>query len=355
MHTQTKKTLAFVISSLRMGGAEKVASFLANHFVDSYNVILVLWSDENRFFEVDKRVKIIVLPAKMRGIFGNIERIFGLIKCFKSFRVDLAVSFIHQTNILAIIASKIARIPVIATEHSIYASLDNSKMWKFLRRIIYPLANQVTTLTKGDLENYRFLKNVCVMPNPVSLEVCSEPNLEIYKPYILSAGRMIKTKHFEELLEVFGEFSKQNPKFSLLLAGDGECKDSLQKQAESLGAKIVFLGRVENLYNAYKNAEFFALTSHREGLSNVLIESLMCGIPAVSYDCPYGPSEIIHNKKNGILVEMGNKQALLEAFLEMSQKRDSFAKNTQEIYARYGVGEVFKKWQKMICLMLNKE
>ena len=69
MHTQTKKTLAFVISSLRMGGAEKVASFLANHFVDSYNVILVLWSDENRFFEVDKRVKIIVLPAKMRGIF----------------------------------------------------------------------------------------------------------------------------------------------------------------------------------------------------------------------------------------------------------------------------------------------
>ena len=107
MHTQTKKTLAFVISSLRMGGAEKVASFLANHFVDSYDVILVLWSDENRFFEVDKRVKIIVLPAKMRGIFGNIERIFGLIKCFKSFRVDLTVSFIHQTNILAIIASKI--------------------------------------------------------------------------------------------------------------------------------------------------------------------------------------------------------------------------------------------------------
>ena len=56
MHTQTKKTLAFVISSLRMGGAEKVASFLANHFVDSYNVILVLWSDENCFFGVDKSV-----------------------------------------------------------------------------------------------------------------------------------------------------------------------------------------------------------------------------------------------------------------------------------------------------------
>ena len=150
MHTQTKKTLAFVISSLRMGGAEKVASFLANHFVDSYNVILVLWSDENRFFEVDKRVKIIVLPAKMRGIFGNIERIFGLIKCFKNFRVDLAVSSINQTNTLTIIGSKIARFSVIATEHSLYASLDNSKMWKILRRIIYPLANPVITIPKGD-------------------------------------------------------------------------------------------------------------------------------------------------------------------------------------------------------------
>ena len=147
MHTQTKKTLAFVISSLRMGGAEKVASFLANHFVDSYNVILVLWSDENRFFEVDKRVKIIVLLAKMRGIFGNIERIFGLIKCFKSFRVDLAVRFIHQTNILSIIASKIARITVIATESCFYASLVNSKMGKFLRVLSYSFANQSTPLT----------------------------------------------------------------------------------------------------------------------------------------------------------------------------------------------------------------
>ena len=55
------------------------------------------------------------------------------------------------------------------------------------------------------------------------------------------------------------------------------------------------------------------------------------------------------------MVERGNKQALLEAIWEMSQKRDSFAKNTKEIYAKYGVGEVFKKWQKMICIMLNKE
>lgn len=350
-----KPTLALVISSLRMGGAEKVASFLANALVDSYRIILVLWSDEKRFFSLESQIEVVVIPAKLRGVFGNIERILRLRRCFLEYKVDLVISFIHQTNILSILAAKMSGIAVIATEHSIYESLENQKLWKALRRLVYPLANQVTTLTKRDLRNYGFLKRVCVMPNPIAVKkpVGLEEDFSAYKPYILSAGRMIKSKHFEELLEVFGEFAKSNPQVSLLLAGDGECRDSLEKEAKALGAKIVFLGQVENLYFAYKNAEFFALTSHREGLSNVLVESLMCGIPVVSYDCPYGPSEIISN--NGILVKMGDKKALLKAFFEMLENRQKFAKNTEAVYERFGEEVVLKKWRELIALTLQEK
>ena len=193
------------------------------------------------------------------------------------------------------------------------------------------------------------------MPNPVVIKkpVESYEDFSAYKPYILSAGRMIKLKHFEELLEVFGEFAKSNPQVSLLLAGDGECRDSLENQARALGAKIVFLGQMENLYLAYKNAEFFALTSHREGLSNVLIEALMCGIPVVSYDCPYGPSEIISN--NGILVKMGDKNALLRGFEEMLENREEFAKNTGAIYEKFGEEVVLEKWRELIKLTLQEK
>ena len=358
MPTDNKPTLALVVSSLRMGGAEKVASFLANALIDSYRIILILWSDKDRFFSLDERIEVVVIATKMRGMFGNIERIFRLKRCFREHKSDLVISFIHQTNILAILAARANKIPVIATEHSIYASLDHLKIWKFLRQRVYPLADHITTLTQKDSKHYGFLKNVSVMPNPVVIHKTTEADWQdfiAHKPYILSAGRMIETKHFEELLEVFGQFSKNNPQFSLLLAGDGKCCDSLEKQAQNLGAKIVFLGKVENLYSAYQNAEFFALTSHREGLSNVLIESLMCGVPVISYDCPYGPSEIISDGKNGILVKMGDKNALLKSFEVMLAKRQEFAKNTQVIYEKFGEEVVLKKWRELIALTLNKK
>ncbi|TLD79881.1 glycosyltransferase family 4 protein [Helicobacter sp. MIT 11-5569] len=344
---QDKKCVVLVVSSLRMGGAEKVASFLANALADDYKVVLVLWSKENQFYTLDSRVQVEIVPNVYRGIFGNINRIKGLIRIFKVHQASLAISFIHQSNILAILAGKISKIPVIATEHSIYSGL-NSKIWNLLRRLTYPFAKCVTTLTHKDLQHYSFLSNVCVMSNPIALEKSESKDYLQYKPYVLSAGRMIKSKHYEELLRAFSIFSKTHKDYSLLLAGDGEERERLEKQAKELGIKAVFLGRLENLYSLYCNAEFFALASYKEGLSNVLIESLMCGTPVVSYDCPYGPSEIIKHGENGYLVELGNVESLAEHFEKITSNRVTLAQNTKYIESRFGEEVVLEKWKALI-------
>ena len=338
-----QKCIVLVVSSLRMGGAEKVASFLANALVNEYRIVLALWSKNEQFYALDSRVQVREIVSKRRGILGNFEKIKALAKLFREEQAKLVISFIHQTNVLAIFASA-KRIPIIATEHSIYTSL--SGVWSYLRKIVYPYASCVTTLTHRDLRHYVFLNNVRVMPNPISVEQNDLQDYRAFKPYVLSAGRMIKTKHFDELLSAFKIFSKQHKEFSLLLAGDGSEKEKLEKQASDLGIKVVFLGRLENLYNAYSDAEFFALASHKEGLSNVLIEALMCKIPVVSYDCPYGPSEIIED--NGYLVELGNVESLADHFEKVLENREFLVKNTSKINARFSEAVVLKKWRALI-------
>ena len=351
---QDKQNIAIIISSLGMGGAERVASFLSNNL--PFNITLILWSDKNKFYSINERVKVCVIETK-RGIFGgigaNLSKIFNLVKIFKEQKIVLAISLIHQTNILSILASKIAKIKIIVTEHSIYESLEKEKAWFFLRKITYPYANCVTTLTNKDLKNYSFLKKVCVMPNPISVEEEELKDYNAYKPYILSAGRMIESKHFEELIEAFSKFNKKHKEYSLLLAGDGVLSESLEHKARDLGAKVIFLGRQENLYSLYKQAEFFALSSHKEGLSNVLIEALMCGIPVVSYDCPYGPAEIIEHEVNGLLVKLGDVDELSEAFCQMVLQRDDFKRETTKIKVRFSKEVVLEKWERLILSFIN--
>jgi glycosyltransferase involved in cell wall biosynthesis len=59
----------------------------------------------------------------------------------------------------------------------------------------------------------------------------------------------------------------------------------------------------------------FVLSSAWEGLPNVLIEAMAVGIPVVSTDCKSGPSEILKEGEYGLLIPVGNPQAMAEAIL----------------------------------------
>ncbi|MDY3113002.1 MAG: glycosyltransferase [Helicobacter sp.] len=357
---ESKPTIALVISSLKMGGAEKVASLLANNLIKNYQIVLFVWSKEGQFYSIDSKVKIYEIKTNLRGILGNLMRVFLLSKAFRKEKISLSISFIHKTNILNILSAKLARIPSIATEHSIFATLDKEWLWKFLRRLVYPLANCVTTLTKGDLANYNFLNNACVMPNPIECQDSHATYCELKKPYILSVGRLIESKGFDELIEAFRIFSEKNPQYFLYIAGDGILKEKLQGIAN--GLKVEFLGKVTKLSTLYKNAEFSTLASKFEGLSNVLIESIMQECPAISYNCPYGPSEII-NKNSGILVEFHkdkNKriESLANAFSKMAQNKECFKQSikleSKIIKERFSIESALKQWEEKIIKLQNQ-
>jgi exopolysaccharide biosynthesis WecB/TagA/CpsF family protein len=133
-------------------------------------------------------------------------------------------------------------------------------------------------------------------------------------PVCVFAGRLTAQKDPGLLLQAIA-FVAARRDVRLLVLGDGPLMAALLEQAQVLGlAGIVdFVGFQANPLPWIRQAACLVSTSRYEGLGNVLIEALACGTPVVATDCPHGPGEILFGGTVGVLVPVGDAQALAGA------------------------------------------
>ena len=108
---------------------------------------------------------------------------------------------------------------------------------------------------------------------------------------------------------------------------------------------ILLPGRVGNIGEWYNIADLFVLTSEFEGFPNALIEAMSYGVPAVSYDCETGPSDIIRHDIDGILVSNGDMLALknsLKKLMYDDKLRKRYSEKSIEVRERFSLNEVIK-------------
>ena len=96
-----------------------------------------------------------------------------------------------------------------------------------------------------------------------------------------------------------------------------------------------------------KCAKFFIFSSRYEGFGNVLLETLACGTPVIAADCEAGPSEIVENGKNGLLVPVDDEEALKVAMGKLFYDRELYKRlkrNTRKSVGRFDVKNIVNKW-----------
>ncbi len=350
--------ILFVISSLSSGGAERVLSILANKFVETEEVVIVTLANTDSFYPLHKNIRHIKLDLLknsnniLQSAMNNFYRIKAFVKIFKKENPDIIISFMTHTNILSTVAAKIARNKIIISERIVY-DYYGSKILNIVRRFIYPLSDALATQTQADLKNYSFLKHSCVIYNPIETKSFDTDTKK--QKIVLGVGRLDKQKGFDLLIKAFNEIGEDD--WRLVIAGEGCERERLERLIKkSQATNIELIGRTKEIFKWYRQASIFVLSSNKEGFPNVLIEAMSMGCAVVSFDCPYGPNEIIKDSVNGLLVENQNSKALAKAIKKLIDDqvlREMLSQEAIKISQVYNIEKIINKWQNLIGKIVN--
>lgn len=339
-----------IIPSLGSGGAERVLSGLANDWTvkNKCKIELVILMNSEDFYQINSKIKIHRLNYNPGGIFKIIKLLILLFKLrllIKAIKPDICLSFIKESNILTILATRWLKFKVIISErNSPLAPI--SSLYKTIRKYLYTRADGLIVQTQEYkdfvLREIGFV-NQEIIPNPVRNIHCLNENRE---KIIINIGRLIPVKGQSYLLEAFAR-CKNADDWSLVILGEGILKQDLIAQAKKLGIdqRVIFVGATKEVDQWLCRSSIFAFTSTSEGFPNALAEAMSASLPCISFNCVTGPKELIQDNINGFLIKVGDINNLvirLEALIDSEQLRYSLglnAKKTTELLEFNSISE----------------
>lgn len=184
----------------------------------------------------------------------------------------------------------------------------------------------LVALTKEDRPAWSsVVRDVRQIYNPVTASSRNGPaasNLNAKR--VIAVGRLEKEKNFEDLVLAWKKVSSRHPDWRLDLFGDGSRKGMLRGMISKLGMEglVTLRGSSGRIASEYLGSSAVVMSSKREGFPLVLVEGSSFGLPLISYDCPTGPSEIIEDGVNGLLVKTGDTARLSDAICRVIEDED---------------------------------
>ena len=135
---------------------------------------------------------------------------------------------------------------------------------------------------------------------------------------ILMASRLTKEKNIGLAIKAMAEIIKKHPKTGLVIAGDGPEKENLKFKIKNLNlsGNVILEPWTDDLASYYKTADLFLLTSNYEGYGMAVVEAMAAGCPVITTDVGLA-GEILINKKDGLVVSVGDKNKLTDAILAL--------------------------------------
>ena len=319
-----------VINSLTSGGAERVVSNLTREWAKGHHVLIALFDSSRPAYDHGGQVEDLGAASSTslsRKLYNAVLRSFRLARILRRERPHRIVSFMESANIPTILAAAVTgsldRLSVSVRCNPLRIAGPYRTLipiaYRFADRVVAPSTGVRSALQKMGLP----ARKLSVIPNPVAKRVDAiEPERADFPlRYILGVGRLERVKGFDRLLRAFSMVDQSD--MHLVILGAGTERAALLAFSKELGiaSQLHLPGVVADVDAWYRRADCFVLTSHFEGSPNVVVEAMANGCPVVSFDCPYGPEEILEGGKWGILVSQGDITGLSDAILRLVSDR----------------------------------
>ncbi len=348
-----EKKVAFFLGSMGRGGAERVISILANEYAkQGWNADIAILLSNIVDYELDEKIRILDFTGKTANRILRLPMWLKSIRNYvKTEKPDVIVSFVARINVLVLLACIGLKTKIVISERNDPTYDGRGAVTRLLTKLLYPKADKIIFQTQRvkAMFDKKVQDNGVVIPNPISVALEAS---EAGEKKIVSVGRLTKQKNQKMLIEAFAAAVKKHPEYSLTIYGEGDLRPELENKAKELGVsdKVFLPGNILRVHEEIANAEFFVLPSDYEGLSNALLEAMMMGLPCISTDCA-GSDEYIESGKNGLLVPVGDGQAMKEAILYMiehEEERKAFGKEAKRVSEIVSMENVMKKWHDVI-------
>ena len=327
--------IILVTPLLDHGGGQRYVTNLANYWASmNHDVTIVLMRSGTSFFALSNTIKVIELNYSNKNtiikFISGLKAVIKLRRFVKREKPNFVLSILSSTNIFTLISTKFLTVRVIVRD-AMSPYIKRNKIEIYLRKLLYKKATGVILMTESAKDFVKVetgVKNVCVIPNPVS-HVTKINEIKKEK-IVINVGRLISVKGQEYFLEACAKINRPDWKFVIL--GDGERRERLKNKVKALGLtnNVIMAGAVENIEVWLNKSSIFVSTSLSEAWGNAICEAMQVGLPVVCFNCDVSPKEIIDDEINGFLVPVGDLDKLsqkIEMLMDNELLRDEIGNN----------------------------
>lgn len=308
------KKIALLIDRLNSGGAEKMVANLSKSFVaKGYDVTTIIMRDDVAYAFDGQLYNFGKIKA------GNSK--FKALQLLKSFikTQNFNVIFDHRVRmfwlkefVLSKFVFKNCRV-IYVVHHYLLSKYFPTVKFPFLSKQTLVKNREIIAVSKAAQTKIKQRFNInseLIYNYPETKKVNT---IKLHYKYIIAVGRLEKIKQFDVLIDCYQKSQLHQQNIKLLIFGEGSEKEYLQDliNKNQLQDNITLKGFNVNVASYIKSAQALVMTSKAEGFPMVLIEAIQLKTPVISFDCKSGPSEIIKNGINGLLVKDQNVEDMI--------------------------------------------
>ena len=360
-----KKKICFFSGDItRSGGTERVAVQIANALLEdvTYDICFVSLTEqqEKPFYPLKSEINRYRLGRKWINPGPGYLPVIGKLRRFlKEQQIDIIIDIDIVLDVLSIPAAKRLKTKVVSWEHFNCEFEQQVLYRRLISKLTAHSSDYIITLTEADKENYGKIlgrkTQISAIYNMVSKIKRDEDVLR--ENWIVTAGRLTYQKGIEYLAEIAVSVLKKHQDWKWLILGDGEDRTILEQviSENHLENQLILKGTVDNVEWYLNRAKLFVLTSRYEGFGMCLVEALQMHVPCVSFDIKIGPSEIITNQQNGILIPPFECEQMIQEIdnlIENPDKLKELSENTMIGFERYQDEYIKEKWKTVLNKLL---